>query len=115
PETPVPDELGALAGLLAMGRPARERAVLDLRARLDRAEFGRALGLGAADAAGLADTIGETWDRGLDPQLVGQLGAGDCTELAALLADLDRGTLADLAAAGPTIAAHVAGCEVCTD
>ena len=117
PDTPAPDDLLELAILLAATRPPAERAVLDLRSRLDRAEFGRALGLPAAIAADRADAIGEDWDRDLDPLLMARLGPGDCLLLAAVLADGDLAhpTLADLASIGSAVAAHVADCEVCTD
>jgi hypothetical protein len=100
-----------------MTRPAAERSVLALRARLDRGELGRALGLPAADAMERADAIGAAWDRDLDPQLLAQLGPGDCGALAALLTDLSAGptTLGDLAAAVPAVAAHVDDCETCSD
>ncbi len=117
PDTPAPDDLLELAALLAATRPPAERAVLDLRARLDRAQFGRALGLAAAAAAERADAIGEAWDRDLDPLLMARLGPGDCLLLAAVLADADLAhpTLEALGDIGPAVAAHVAGCEVCTD
>jgi hypothetical protein len=110
-----PDDLSELARLLAMTRPARERAVLDLRARLDRADLGRALGMRADVAAALADGIGESWDRVLDPQLIVSLGPGDCPDLAAVLADLEHSTLGDLAAAAPSVASHIDSCDVCAD
>jgi hypothetical protein len=115
PAAAAPDDLTELARLLAMTRPARERALLDLRARLDRADFGRALGMPAADAAARADAVAEVWDRTLDPQLTARLGPGDCPDLAAVLADFGHATLADLADAGPAVAAHVESCDVCTD
>ena len=116
-DTPAPDDITELATLLAASRPAAERAVLDLRARLDRAELGRALGASAASAAERADAIAETWDHDLDPQLMAALGPGDCLDLAAVLADLGltHPTLGDLAAAAPAVAAHVAACDMCTD
>jgi hypothetical protein len=116
-DTAAPDDLLDLAILLAATRPPAERAVLDLRTRLDRAELGRALGLPAAAAADRADAIGDAWDRDLDPLLMARLGPGDCLLLAAVLADADLAhpTLGELAAIGPAVAAHMADCELCTD
>lgn len=115
PETPAPDDLTELATLLAMTRTARDRAVVDLRARLDRADLGRALGMSPAAASALADRVADAWDRDLDPQLIAKLGPGDCLELAAVLADQRRDVLGDLAAAAPAVLAHVETCDVCTD
>src|SRR5438105_7806505 len=108
-DTPAPNDLLELAVLLAATRPAAERAVLDLRNRLDRAELGRALGLPATAAADRADAIGEAWDRELDPLLMARLGPGDCLLLAAVLADADLAhpTLSGLTAIGPSVASHV--------
>ncbi|HZN15767.1 MAG TPA: hypothetical protein VFB78_15975 [Acidimicrobiales bacterium] len=116
-DTPAPDDLQDLAALLASTRPAAERAILDLRSRLDRAGLGRALGLPAVAAAARADTIGDAWDRELDPLLIARLGPGDCPELAVLLADADLShpSLGDLTAIAPAVAAHVAACDACTD
>lgn len=115
PETAAPDGVSELATLLAATRPALERAVLDLRARLDRADLGRALGLSSAEAAARADAVAQAWDEQLDPQLMAALGPGDCVELAAVLADVPAATLADLATAGEVTATHLATCETCRD
>lgn len=114
-DTRAPEDLGELAGLLAMTRSARERAIIDLRARLDRADFGRALGMSPDAATSRADGVADAWDRELDPQLIVRLGAGDCPELAAVLSEHRRDTLGDLAAAAPAVLAHVESCDVCAD
>jgi hypothetical protein len=117
PDTSAPADLGELAQLLAATRAPTERAVLDLRARLDRADLGQALGVPAAAAAERADAVGEAWDAELDPLLMARLGPADCLLLAAVLADADLShpTLGDLLAVGPAVASHVEGCSACTD
>jgi hypothetical protein len=116
-DTRIPADVTELATLLAATRPAAERAVLDLRARLDRAELGRALGESSASAAERADAVAELWDSHLDPQLMAALGPGDCPDLAVVLsdADLTDPTLGDLASAAPGVAAHMDSCETCAD
>ena len=108
---------GEAARALAATRPALERSVVDIRNRTgtDRAALGRALGATPTVAALRASDIAEEWDRDLDPALLALLGPGDCVDLAALLADLDLATVADLLAAAPAVAAHTAGCESCAD
>jgi BACON domain-containing protein len=116
PETPVPADVAQLARLLALTRPPVERALVDLRGRLDRGGLGRALGMAAGDAAARSDAACEVWDRELDPLLLASLGPGDCPDLAAVLAEAPPPTtLGELTAAGPAVAGHVAGCEVCGD
>lgn len=79
-----------VARLLAATRPATERAVLDLRTRVDRVGFARALGMAVAGAADRADALARDWDRTLDPALLAHLGPGGCDDLAALLGGGDR-------------------------
>jgi len=106
------DPIG-LALALSATRPAEERAVLDLEGRVDRGRLARALGVAPARAAALATEAAATWERELDPALLAWLGPGDCHELAELLPSAER--LEDLLDAAPAVAAHVAGCEACSD
>jgi BACON domain-containing protein len=104
----------SLAVLLAGTRPAVERAVLDLDARLDRPRLARALGLSASAAATNAADIGETWERLLDPAVLAWLGPGECPTLAELLDDR-LPTVDALLAAAPVVADHADSCEICGD
>src|SRR5438067_1447494 len=115
PAEVLPVDVIGRARLLAATRPPTERALLDLRARLDRAGLGRALGVPAAEATERADAVGSAWDRELDPLLMASLGPGDCTDLAVLLAAGPRSTLGELLSVGPTVAAHIETCAVCAD
>lgn len=86
-DRPIPDDLTALAGILAATRPPVERAVIDLEGRhgLDRPGFGRALGTSTAAAGTRASEVGVTWERVLDPVVLARLGPGGCDGLAAAL------------------------------
>jgi hypothetical protein len=118
-----------LAGLLAGTRPADERAVIDLDARLDRGQLARALGLPAAQAAARVAEVAARWDGTLDPALLAWLGPGDCQELAATLGwtwdepedappsaspgEPAPHNLAELVALADAVAAH--SCDKCSD
>src|SRR5204863_1533622 len=67
-------------------------------------------------AARLAATV-EAWRADLDPLLLAWLGPGECDGLADVLvgAGVPFTSMSDLVAAGPAVAAHVIGCELCQD
>ena len=121
-------DLPTLARQLAFSRPAVERCIVDLDARLgvDRARLARVLGLPPAAAAARAAEVQLAWERELDPVVLAAMGPGQCMTLAEILAaaDLWPGeegdepppvTVAALAAAGPDVAEHAAGCSLCGD
>jgi hypothetical protein len=101
--------------LLAGRRPPWERAVVDLEGRhgLTRGGYARAVGLSPAEAASRSTEVAGAWAAELDPALLAWLGAGDCEELAALLAP-SAGTAAALDD-GPVVAAHAETCSLCGD
>jgi hypothetical protein len=80
-------DLTELARLLSMARPPFERAIVDLqtRHRLDRAQFGRVLGMSPVSAATRAALVARTWSTELDPALLAFLGPGECPDLARTL------------------------------
>jgi hypothetical protein len=101
--------------VLASRRPGWERAVVDLEGRhgLTRGGYARALGLSPAEAAARSTEVAESWAAELDPALLAWLGAGDCDELAALLAASPGGTAA--LDEGQVVAAHAETCALCAD
>lgn len=80
-------DLTELARLLSMTRPPVERAIADLQTRhgLDRAHFGRVLGMPPGTAATRAAVVARRWTAELDPALLAFLGPGECPELARIL------------------------------
>jgi hypothetical protein len=80
-------DLTELARLLSMTRPPVERAIADLQTRhgLDRAHFGRVLGMPPGTAAARAAVVARRWTADLDPALLAFLGPGECPELARIL------------------------------
>lgn len=110
-------DLPALAATLASTRPPEERAALDVRARTagDLAALGEALGMRASAAADKCNDIADSWERTLDPALLGFSGAGDCEELAAILSAGNAETVADLVAVAPSVHVHAQDCTICSD
>ncbi|HVT76679.1 MAG TPA: hypothetical protein VHD87_06580 [Acidimicrobiales bacterium] len=110
-------DLPALAATLASTRPPEERAALDLRTRTagDLAGLGEALGMRPTAAADKCNEIAEQWERTLDSALLAFSGAGECEELARILADAGSETVADLLAVAPAVYAHAQDDTACGD